>query len=136
GSGSNSSSARAEARLPADQALAAARKTLGGAVSAIAVRAEAAVREGKSLASALAELELLPEPTLARLKAAEGKSLPATLTAISAEHLDLADFYARRFVTILEPTIVIVVGLMVMAFAVALFGPLVRIIQTLGALTS
>ncbi len=123
------------ARLPVDKALAAARGTLGPTLATVTLRAQAAVREGKGLAAGLADIELLPAPTLCRLRAAEERNLPAVLQALSEEHLALADFYARRFVTILEPTMVVVVGLLVGAFAAALFAPLTDLMRITSQLS-
>lgn len=125
----------ARARVPADKALVAARGTLGATLSTVMLRAQAAVREGKSLATALGETELLPAITASRLRAAEDSALPETLEALASEHVALADFYARRFVTIVEPAMVVIVALAVGSVILTLFAPLAELWRVVARLS-
>jgi len=99
------------------------------------LRAQAAVREGKSLATALGETELLPAITASRLRAAEDSALPETLEALASEHVALADFYARRFVTIVEPAMVVIVALAVGSVILTLFAPLAELWRVVARLS-
>lgn len=128
----NSLAAGVRARLPVEKVLMAARATLDPVLAAITLRAQAAAEEGTGLAESLAATELLPPLSLSRIRAAEPKAVADTLQSLAQEHLRLADYYARRFVTILEPTLVLILALIIGLVVMSVFRPLYHIWQTVG----
>ena len=123
------------AGLPDCETLALARPTLGELLSAHLLPAQVATEEGQPIARALASIEWLPETARSRLLSATPASFAEAAEALAREHRRLADYYARRFVTIAEPAMVIIVALAVGAIAVATFGPVVRLITVISQLS-
>jgi type II secretory pathway component PulF len=121
-----------EARLPLPALVAAGRATLGPALGMVALRAQVAAEGGAGLGHSLASMELLPAATLARVRAASGGKLSTTVAALAREHRQLADFYARRFVILAEPVMVLAVAVGVAALAAATFGPLLALLRSLA----
>ncbi len=125
----------ADAGLPDSETLALARATLGPVLSTQLIPAQSATDSGQPVARALSSLAWLPETVRSRLLAATPESFSSIAEALAAEHRRLADYYARRFVTIAEPAMVVIVALAVGAVAVATFGPAVRLITIVTQLS-
>jgi type IV pilus assembly protein PilC len=91
------------------------------------------VREGKSLALAMTEQNLFPDVALKMVEV--GESTGALQDMLNA----LADFYDEdidtalaRFVTLVEPALLVIMGLVIAGLLLALYMPVFQLSNTLG----
>jgi type IV pilus assembly protein PilC len=86
------------------------------------------VREGESLASSLAARAVVPDVAIKMVEVGESTGALQDMLA------NLADFYdeeieteVSRFVTLIEPIILVVMGIVIAGLVVALYMPLFRL---------
>ena len=121
----------AAAGVPILKALQAAAETLNNrAMRADALAALVMVREGAPLASALGQKKRFPGllPMFARLGEQTGQ-LPAMLQRAAAQLANDVQRRSMRLATILEPLLIVVMGLVVMLIVLAVMLPIIQLNQ-------
>jgi len=121
-------------RVPLVEALRLAADSAGNAVLGRAFRAAAErVSGGDRLSVALGDTERVPEALVWRLAVAEqAGDLAGSFRAASATHRAQADVLLRAFVAIIEPVLIIGVGLLVGAVIIGCISPLIAIVSQLS----
>ena len=86
------------------------------------------VREGESLAGALAERGLFPEVALKMVRVGESTgALQEMLTSIADFFDEEIDTQLGRFITIIEPALLVIMGIVIAALLLALYMPLLQL---------
>ncbi len=113
---------------------------LGGAASGNLVlaaafrRGERAVAEGMPLAEGLRESEVLPESFVWRIGVAESSGEVAdTFSRMAKFYQEISHETARAFQGVMEPILVILLGIMVTLIVLGIFLPLVNIVSDLSS---
>jgi type II secretory pathway component PulF len=121
--------------VPMVEALRLAGAAAGNAVIAAALRrAERSVSEGRSVAEGLREAQVLPESFVWRVGVGERSGdLAGALSRMGAFYVEISQTTARALQGVIEPLIVIAMGLMVLFIVVGIFLPLVAIIGSLSS---
>jgi type IV pilus assembly protein PilC len=115
-------------------ALQLARDTCGNRVIAEAIgTVHRRVREGEGVARPLAETGLFP-PVVVGMAAVgeETGALPAMLLRVAEMYDDEVDNAVTSLTSVLEPAMIVVMAVVVGTIVIALFLPIVRIIQLLS----
>lgn len=120
--------------VPILQALTIARETVGNAVLAAAfARAHARVQEGSPLAAPLAASRAFPAMATSMIEVGEETGeLPAMLERVAETYDDEVDSAAAGLTSVIEPVMIVVLAVVVGTIVVALFLPIVRILQVLS----
>jgi len=115
-----------EGKVPLLEALALTRQAAGNLVFADLVeRAEQAATKGQAISASFAESRLMPPTITEAMRSGEATGQMATLLVSIADFLDEEnDTTVRSLTTIIEPMILIVMGLCVGFVAVSMFLPL------------
>lgn len=121
--------------VPVLEALRLAGAAAGNALIAGALRrAEHAVSEGRPLADGLRDAEVLPESFVWRVAVGEGSGdLAATFSRMGSFYIDISQASARTVQGVVEPLIVIGMGILVLIIVLGIFLPLVAIIGSLSS---
>lgn len=83
------------------------------------------VREGRSLAGALAERQLFPDVALKMVEVGESTgALQDMLTSVADFYDEENETALGRFVTVIEPTLLVIMGLVIAVLLLALYLPL------------
>ncbi|MBM3460148.1 MAG: type II secretion system F family protein [Armatimonadetes bacterium] len=91
------------------------------------------VAAGESLAAALNHAALLPPTFCGQLAAAEAAGdLPGVLYRLSDWHQERTEYLASRVGALLEPVLAVVLGFLTFWVTMAIFGPMLGIIQQLA----
>ena len=124
-----------ERGVPAVEALRLAGQAAGNRIIAAAFRrGERAVSEGRPLAEGLREAKVLPESFVWRVAVAEESGAFAdTFRRMALYYLDTAQASARALQGVLEPILVVMLGLLVGTIVLGLFLPLIAIIGSLSS---
>jgi len=89
-----------------------------------------AIIDGGSLSSALSNEQLLPKETLSMLEIGESSGeLGVMLLNISSMYQDQQQEQVKRFLSLLEPMLTLIVGLFVALIALTLFLPILNMIS-------
>jgi type II secretory pathway component PulF len=123
-----------EGRVPLLEALALTRQAAGNVVFAgLVERAEHAATKGQAISASFAESRLIPPTITEALRSGEATGQMATLLVSIADFLDEEnDTTVRTLTTIIEPMILIVMGLCVGVVAVSMFLPLFDLTSIAG----
>jgi type IV pilus assembly protein PilC len=123
-----------ERGVPAMEALRLAGQAAGNRIIAAAFRrGERAISEGRPLVDGLREAKVLPESFVWRVGVAEESGTFAeTFRRMSQYYLDTAQASGRALQGVIEPVLVILLGLLVGTIVVSLFLPLISIIGSLS----
>ncbi|MFO7945536.1 MAG: type II secretion system F family protein [Armatimonadota bacterium] len=124
-----------DAGMPLDEALAGAGAASGNEMMAVAMRRAAErARCGHSAGSAFEATDILSESILWHLRSAEKSgTLPEACRSLSDYFLSRAELMTRRMAAVLEPLLIILVGLFVGGLGYSMFLPLVNIIGELSS---
>ena len=91
------------------------------------------VREGVSLATALAERGVFPSVALKMVEVGESTgALQEMLTSVADFFDEEIDTQLGRFVTIIEPALLVIMGIVIAALLLALYMPLLQLGSVLG----
>lgn len=91
------------------------------------------VQEGRSLSDALADTGYTPDLALAMMRVGESTgALPEMLEHTSTFLDERIDFTLNRVVTLFEPAILVVMGLVVAGLLLAVYYPLLRLVSTIA----
>lgn len=91
------------------------------------------VQEGRALSAALADTGKVPEMALAMVKVGESTgALPEMLEHTSDFFDEAIEFTLARIVTLFEPMILVVMGLIVAGLLLAVYYPLLTIVSKIG----
>ena len=120
--------------VPIVESLRLAGAAAGNAVIAAAFRrAERAVSEGRPVADGLREAQVLPESFVWRVAVGESSGdLAGALSRMGAFYVDASYITARAVQGVIEPAVVIAMGLLVLLIVLGIFTPLVSILQSLS----
>ena len=123
-----------ERGVPAVEALRLAGQAAGNRIVAAAFRrGERAISEGRPLAEGLREAKVLPESFIWRVSVGEESGAFAeTFRRMAQYYLDTAQASARALQGVIEPILVVMLGLLVGTIVVGLFLPLIAIIGSLS----
>ena len=123
-----------EGKVPLLEALALTRQAAGNCVFADLVeRAEQAATKGQAISASFAESRLMPPTITEALRSGEATGQMATLLVSIADFLDEEnDTTVRSLTTIIEPLILIVMGLCVGFVAVSMFLPMFDLTSMTG----
>jgi general secretion pathway protein F len=115
--------------VPMLRALAAAGETLGNTVlKADVAEATALVREGASLANALALHKRFPPVLLMFIRLGEQTGqLPAMLRRAARQHADEVERRTQTLTSIVEPVMILAMGVLVLAIVLAVILPIVQL---------
>jgi type IV pilus assembly protein PilC len=121
--------------VPILEALRLAGAASGNAVLAAAFRrGERAVAEGRPLAEGLREAGILPESYLWRIGVAESSGeIVDTLSRMSKFYTEISHETARSIQGVMEPILVILLGIVVIFIVLGIFMPLVAIVAQLSS---
>jgi type IV pilus assembly protein PilC len=124
-----------ERGVPVVQALRLAGEAAGNRVVAAALRrGERAVSEGRPLADGLRDAHVLPESFLWRVGVGEASGAIAdAFRRLSQFYMDTAYVTSRAVMSILEPLLVILLGLLVGFIIISLFLPLISVVGSLSS---
>jgi type IV pilus assembly protein PilC len=120
--------------VPVLQALSIVRETSGNEVVARAIQVvHDSVKEGENMAGPLASTKVFPPMVVGMVEVGEetGK-LPEMLTKIADNYDDEVDAAVQGLTSIIEPVLIIFLAVVVGTIVIALFLPLIAIIQKLG----
>ena len=85
------------------------------------------VREGEALASALADRKVFPEVAIKMVEVGESTgSLREMLISVADFFDEEIDTQLGRFVTIIEPALLVVMGVVIAGLLIALYMPLLQ----------
>jgi type IV pilus assembly protein PilC len=88
------------------------------------------VREGQSLSDSLEKTKLVPELAIAMMRVGESTGALPEMLSHTSEFLDEdIDFLLNRIVTLLEPAILIFMGLVVAGLLLAVYYPLLTLVS-------
>jgi len=91
------------------------------------------VKEGDSVAGPLRATGIFPDMVPSMIEVGEETgALPEMLTRIADGYDDEVDNAVNALTALVEPLMIVVMAVMVGTIVIALFLPIVRIIQTLG----
>ena len=91
------------------------------------------VREGESLAAALAERGVFPAVALKMVEVGESTgALQEMLTSVADFFDEEIDTQLGRFITIIEPALLVIMGIVIAALLLALYMPLLQLGSVLG----
>jgi type IV pilus assembly protein PilC len=91
------------------------------------------VQEGRALSEAMEATKRVPDLALAMMRVGESTgALPEMLNHTSAFFDDEIDFILNRIVTLFEPAILVVMGLVVAGLLLAVYYPLLTLVANLG----
>jgi type II secretory pathway component PulF len=121
-------------RIPLVESLRLAAASAGNAVMGGAFRTAAErVAAGDRLSVALRETEVLPEGLPWRVAVAEqAGDLAASFRAAAASHRAQADLRLRAFVAVIEPALIICIGIIVGCVIVGCLSPLIAVVGQLS----
>jgi len=121
-------------RVPAPEALRLAADASGSEVLAAACRsAELVAQQGGSIAEGLKAAQALQPAFIWRLAVAEQSStLPQTCEQIAHFYVESAESLARKTISVAEPVVVIILGLVLWATVTGMFLPLITIVSQLS----
>jgi type IV pilus assembly protein PilC len=124
-----------EAGMPLHEAMAAAGPASGNEMMSLAMRRAAdRARTGYTAAECFEPTGILSEGVLWHLRSAEKSgTLPAACLSISEYFLCRGELMTRRMTAIIEPILIILVGLLVGGLGYSMFLPLVGIISNLAS---
>ncbi|MBM3474555.1 MAG: type II secretion system F family protein [Armatimonadetes bacterium] len=124
-----------ERGVPALEALRLAGQAAGNRIVAAAFRrGERAISEGRPLADGLREAKVLPESFVWRVAVAEKSGAFADAFRRMAQYyLDTAQASARALQGVIEPLLIVTLGLLVGTIVLSLFTPLIAIISSLSS---
>jgi len=124
-----------ERGVPVVESLRLAGLAAGNRIIAAAFRrGERAVSEGRPLAEGLREAKILPESFIWRVSVGEDSGAFAEAFRRMAQYyLDTAHASARALQGIIEPILVVMLGLLIGSIVVGLFLPLIAIIGSLSS---
>ena len=115
--------------IPLVSALAVASRSLGNRFFAAQLTVVGQrVREGESLAAALTERGVFPAVALKMIEVGESTgALQEMLTSIADFFDEEIDTQLGRFITIIEPTLLVIMGIVIAALLLALYMPLLQL---------
>jgi type IV pilus assembly protein PilC len=91
------------------------------------------VQEGRALSDALGETKQAPELALAMIRVGESTgALPEMLEHTSEFIEEDIDFTLNRIVTLFEPLILVLMGLVIAGLLLSVYYPLLRLVTTIG----
>lgn len=91
------------------------------------------VQEGRSLSDALADTGQAPDMALAMMRVGESTGALPEMLEHTSEFLDEEiDFKLNRIVTLFEPAILLVMGVVVAGLLLAVYYPLLRLVSTIA----
>ena len=91
------------------------------------------IREGESLAAALAERGVFPAVALKMVEVGESTgALQEMLTSVADFFDEEIDTQLGRFITIIEPALLVIMGIVIAALLLALYMPLLQLGSVLG----
>jgi type IV pilus assembly protein PilC len=91
------------------------------------------VREGKSLAAAMTERHLFPDVALKMVEVGESTgALQDMLNALSDFYDEDIDTAMQRFVTLVEPALLVIMGLVIAGLLLALYMPVFQLSSAVG----
>ena len=91
------------------------------------------IREGESLATALAERGVFPAVALKMVEVGESTgALQEMLTSVADFFDEEIDTQLGRFITIIEPALLVIMGIVIAALLLALYMPLLQLGSVLG----
>ena len=91
------------------------------------------VQEGRSLSEALADTGRAPSLALAMMRVGESTgALPEMLEHTSAFFDERIDFTLNRVVTLFEPAVLVLMGLVVAGLLLAVYYPLLKLVSTIA----
>ena len=91
------------------------------------------VREGRALSDAVSDTKIAPEMALAMMRVGESTgALPEMLTHTSEFFDEEIDFALARIVTLFEPIILVVMGVIVGGLLLAVYYPLLSMVTRIG----
>jgi type IV pilus assembly protein PilC len=123
--------------VPILQALQIVRDTAGNSVIADAVqRVHDSVKEGESVVRPLEASKVFPPMVVSMIDVGEETgALPEMLMKIADNYDDEVDNAVAGLTSLLEPILIVFLAVVVGTIVIALFMPLVTILQTLGSQT-
>jgi type IV pilus assembly protein PilC len=123
--------------VPILQALNITRDTAGNSIVADAVtKVHDAVKEGESIVAPLEASGVFPPMVISMVDVGEETGqLPEMLLKIAEVYDDEVDNAVEAITSLLEPIMIVLLALIVGTIVIALFLPLIKIIQTLGQQT-
>ncbi len=110
------------------------RDTAGNEVVSSAVqKVHDAVKEGEGMAGPLAATKIFPQMVISMIEVGEetGK-LPEMLTKISDTYDEEVDLAVEGLTSMIEPIMIVVLAVVVGTIVIALFLPLIKIVETMG----
>ena len=88
------------------------------------------VREGQSLSDSLERTGLVPELAIAMMRVGESTGALPEMLSHTSEFLDEdIDFILNRIVTLLEPAVLVIMGLVVAGLLLAVYYPLLTLVS-------
>jgi type IV pilus assembly protein PilC len=91
------------------------------------------VQEGRSLSDALADTGQTPDMALAMMRVGESTGALPEMLENTSEFLDEEiEFALNRMVTLFEPAILVLMGVIVAGLLLAVYYPLLRLVSTIG----
>lgn len=120
--------------IPLVQALETAAQSLGASLLKIAIeRAQKLVKEGQSLSSALTTTKMFPNLSIEMIEVGESTgALPAMLASVAEFYEDDVNTRMQAALSLIEPAIMIFMGVFVAFVLVALYLPIFSLADTLG----
>ncbi|MEI6056246.1 MAG: type II secretion system F family protein [Lentisphaerota bacterium] len=120
--------------VPVLRALLIVRDTAGNALVERAIqKVHDAVKEGETIAVPLAATKIFPDMVISMIEVGEetGK-LPEMLDKISDTYEDEVDNAVEAMTSLIEPLMIVFMAVIVGTIVIAMFMPLIKIMQTLG----
>lgn len=91
------------------------------------------VQEGRALSEALTDTKQAPDMTLAMMRVGEATgALPEMLEHTSEFIEQEIDFFLNRIVTLFEPAVLLVMGMVVAGLLLAVYYPLLKLVTTIA----
>jgi type IV pilus assembly protein PilC len=91
------------------------------------------VKEGRALSEAVADTKIAPEMALAMMRVGEATgALPEMLIHTSDFFDEAIDFSLARIVTLFEPIILVVMGIIVGGLLLSVYYPLLSMVTRIG----
>ena len=121
--------------VPVLQALDIVRDTSGNAVIARAIQSvHDAVKEGESMTNPLAQSKVFPPMVISMVEVGEETgALADMLTRVADTYDDEVDNAVAGLTSVIEPVMIMLLSVIVGTIVVAMFMPMIKIIETLGA---
>lgn len=123
--------------VPVLQALDIVRDTSGNAVISRAIQSvHDAVKEGESMTNPLAQSKVFPPMVISMVEVGEETgALADMLTRVADTYDDEVDNAVAGLTSVIEPVMIMLLSVIVGTIVVAMFMPMIKIIETLGSQT-